>query len=83
VRVQSRESVIYSCSYIGHSFQVTELDESSEVKVLVRSANNISGRSIKRKLQCRKFSTLYSTWEGIMDVEPVEGGRRLISMGKK
>ena len=83
MRVQSRESVIYSCSYIGHSFQVTELDESSEVKVLVRSANNISGRSIKRKLQCRKFSALYSTWAGIMDVEPGEGGRRLISMGKK
>jgi len=34
------------------------MNESSEVKALVRSANNLSGRSIKRKLQRRKAPPL-------------------------
>ena len=34
------------------------MNESSEVKVLVRSASNLSGRSIKRKLQRRKLTSL-------------------------
>ena len=38
------------------------MNESSEVKVLVRSASNLSGRSIKRNLLHRKHTTLYSTW---------------------
>ena len=33
------------------------MDESSDVKVLVRSANNLSGRSIKRKLQRRSAAS--------------------------
>ena len=59
------------------------MNESSEVKVHVRCASNLSGRSIKRKLQRRKSSTLYSTWVGIVDVESVVSGRRLVSIGKK
>ena len=58
MKVQPRKLVIYSCSYIGHPLQATEVDESSEVKVLVRSASNLSGRSIKRNLLHRNATTL-------------------------
>ncbi len=74
MRIQSRELVICSCSYIRHSSWVTEMNESSEVKVLVRSASNLSGCSIKRKLQRHERPTLYSTWVEIMDAESVPVG---------
>ena len=48
---------------------MTELIESSEVKVPVRGMNNLSGRSIKRNLLHRKAATLYSTWVDFMGVE--------------
>jgi hypothetical protein len=51
MKVQPRELAICLCSDIRRSFRVTEMDESSEVKALGRSASNLSGRSIKRKLQ--------------------------------
>jgi len=38
------------------------MNASSEVKVLVRSASNLSGRSIKRNLLHRNAPPLYSTW---------------------
>lgn len=53
MKVQSQELTVCMCSDIRHLFQVTGMNESSEVKALVRSANNVSGRSIKRKLQRR------------------------------
>ena len=62
MKVQPRDLAIYSCSYIEHSSRVTEMNGIFEVKVLVRSASNLSGCSIKRKLRRRKLSILYSTW---------------------
>ena len=38
------------------------MNGSSEVKVLVGSASNLSGCSIKRKLQRRNLTRPYSTW---------------------
>lgn len=83
MEIQSRELAICSCSYVRHSFRVTEMNESSEVKAFVRNANNLSGRSIKRNLQCHKRPSLYSTWVDSMDVESVPLGRRLFISGEE
>ena len=53
MKVQPQELTVCLRSDIRHLFQVTGVNESSEVKALVRSASNVSGRSIKRKLQRR------------------------------
>jgi len=39
------------------------MDESSEVKVLVLSANNLTGRSIKRKMLHRQTPPLFMALE--------------------
>ena len=62
MKVQPQELTVCLRSDIRHLFQVTGMNESSEVKALVRSASNVSGRSIKRKLQHRHAAILYSTW---------------------